>query len=935
MAKYLLTTLLLLISFVGVGQCPTEPITLTTQAEVDAFQTDYPNCTQLQNSLIIDGATIDDLSQLTVITEIQGNLRILNTINLQNLNGFQNLSLIYDLEISNNNSLQDLSGLGNLYQNNNYDLIVDNNDALINLNGLEQMINLNHVYIINNDLLTGLEGLSGLIDVGELKLENNISLTEISGLPRSLQIFEIRLLNNPVLSDITGLQYVKTGSVWAGYIDIIGNPILSNCNIYSICATLYIGHVTIENNGAGCENVPEVEAECPTCPTNDVNLSSQSDIDNFSAMYPNCTVLNHDLNIGGVTTTDLTPLSQIEKIFGVISISQAPLLTDVAGLENIEFLNYGSIGINGTGLGQLTSLDGLSGAHTEGTMSIQISDMENLVELPTFGTVKNIQSISIINNTSLENLNGFEVSAIVESVYIKENMSLTDISALENINILHTLYIEDNMNLSNCNILSTCNFINDSGNPTIQNNSSGCNNEIEVIEQCGLDLNTISGTVTFDLNNDTCDLTDPTANSILVDIQNLNNGNITRVSALEDEGFLRYVAQGNYRSTIVSESIPMGFEAITTEIVSNFSGIGEVDTIDFCLTATDVFNDLKVTLLPLNDARPGFDANYKVVYENLGTTIMNGDVTLTFDNVRQTYLASNPTENSIDNNTITWQFEELLPFESRSIYVDFNSLPPPTNQDGDILSFIAEINPVAEEATPENNVYEFDQTVVNSFDPNDKQVLQGEEIYEDEVDGYLDYIVRFQNTGSASAVNITVTDNLSDNLNWNTFRTLSSSHDYRVEILDGNAVSFIFEDIYLPPESSDSEGSNGYIAFQIKPNQTLIIGDEVENTANIYFDFNPPIITNTVSTKVVEPLSVEDFLLERLITLHPNPVSSTLQIQISNNLTFQEATIYSVLGKQLITTSEKQINMEALSSGVYFVNVTTNKGSLIKKIVKQ
>ncbi|PVW13332.1 DUF7619 domain-containing protein [Marixanthomonas spongiae] len=446
--------------------------------------------------------------------------------------------------------------------------------------------------------------------------------------------------------------------------------------------------------------------------------------------------------------------------------------------------------------------------------------------------------------------------------------------------------------------------------------------------------NIVRGTIRFDFENNSCDENDYSTTGVMVQAENEDKVFSTRVNQFGEYSFL-LEDLGTYNLTVIPESLPEYYEITPAEVSTVFNSYGNTETVDFCLTATNVFNDLKVTLLPLNEARPGFDVNYKIVYENLGTTIMGGSVSLAFDNVRQTYLSSNPTENNIDGNSIMWQFENLLPFKSQSIFINFNTLEPPINEDGDILSFVAEVNPVEEEVTPEDNVYEFEQTIINSYDPNDKQVLQGEEIYEDEVDGYLDYLVRFQNTGSASAVNITVTDTLSDNLNWNTFRTLSSSHDYRVEILDGNAVSFIFEDIYLPPESSDPEGSNGHIAFQIKPNETLSIGDEVENTANIYFDFNPPIITNTVSTQVVEPLSVNEFSLETLITLHPNPVSSTLQIQTSNSLMFQQSTIYSVLGKQLITTSEKQINMEALSSGIYFVNVKTNKGSLTKKIVKQ
>ena len=245
-----------------------------------------------------------------------------------------------------------------------------------------------------------------------------------------------------------------------------------------------------------------------------------------------------------------------------------------------------------------------------------------------------------------------------------------------------------------------------------------------------------------------------------------------------------------------------------------------------------------------------------------------------------------------------------------------------------------QITPLAGDENPDDNTYELTQIIVNSQDPNDKLVNQGAEIYQSEVGNYLDYTVRFQNVGTASAINVRVDDALSANLDWDTFRILGASHAYELEIIDGNQVSFIFDGINLPSVNTDPEGSNGYIAFQIRSLSTLSVGDSVENLANIFFDFNPPIETNTVTTTVVENLGVAEMSLDLLIAVYPNPVSEVLQIQIADGIQLQQLTLYSVIGKAVMFSSEKSMDVSAISEGIYFLRIQTSEGSLVKKIVK-
>lgn len=959
--------------------CPTQAIILSTQADIDNFAATYPGCKNFLFDIKVEGADITNLQGLAQIESSDAYLRIVNNPQLQSLAGLENLTATFQI------------------------LTINNNPLLLNLQGLNSFTG-GSIYLLDNDGLLSLDGLDSYTNGKTTFVDFNDSLEDISALnviSNFNQYSEVRLTNNPNVTE---------------------------CAIDAICAVINAsGTVTVNNNGAGCENFSDVYEVCVGCPYGLITLTSQAEVDAFGINFPTCTEAN--LIISGSDIVDLTPLQNITKTKIVVQnnpllttlegfnnvvdcneilIRNNPLLTDVSALGNINSVYRVTVDQNNS-LQEITGWNSLTIAN----FGIEITQNEQLQSIEGLHNITYSDGLIIRENSSLENLNGLEGLTSTINIDIQENTSLENISALSNLqtdlngllislnpnlrnldglegiqNIIYELYINDNdllenlnglsnisnsgsgsdltlqlqfndllndisglefispnsfysvqvqynPSLSNCSILSFCLPL-QAGNTNLSfgNNGLGCNSSAEVLANCNTTLNTIYGKIAYDFNNDNCDINDYPAGNLIVEATNPANQSTSTVTNSEGEYELK-VPEGEYTLQILEASLPdnYSFSPLNEEIV--FNGTGSVEVLDFCLTALIVFNDLKITLLPIIDARPGFDTEYKLVYENIGTTVLSGEITLQFDNARQTYLNSVPNADNVNGNTITWNYSNLLPFQTRTITLNFNTLPPPTNNSGDILAFETIINPLADDQNPEDNTYNFEQIIVNSFDPNDKQVNQGEEIYESEKDNYLDYIVRFQNTGTADAINVRIEDILSDKLNWNTFRPLAASHNYRVEILDGNNVSFIFDSINLPPEVSDPEGSNGFVAFQIKPIQDISLGDVIENTAGIYFDFNAPIITNTVSTTVIEDLSVDEIGLEGRIQLYPNPVGSILQIKTSKAISFEKATIYSTLGKRIIETSEKQINLETLSAGIYFVEVVTDKGSVTKKIVKE
>jgi len=449
--------------------------------------------------------------------------------------------------------------------------------------------------------------------------------------------------------------------------------------------------------------------------------------------------------------------------------------------------------------------------------------------------------------------------------------------------------------------------------------------------------NSISGHVGVDLNANGCDASDPDVAGIRVKI---NDGNSDSYAFTDNSGdYSIYVPAGNY---VVTPETAY-FTSAPVSATVNFATQNSLsETRDFCLSPAGAHNDLEVSILVLAPARPGFNASYRLVYKNNGTQVINGTVNLAFDDTRLDFVSAIPATASQTLNNLAWNYTNLLPFESRSIDFVLNVNSPqetPAVNNGDVLPFVATANPVSGDETPANNTANYDQIVIGSFDPNDKAVTEGSEIDLSDVGDYLHYIIRFQNSGTFAAENVMVRDMLAANLDKSTLEITSASHPYRTTLTAGNNLQFFFDNINLPPEGQDEPGSHGFIAFKIKPASTVGVGSVIQNTAQIYFDFNFPIVTNTVSTAVTL-LSTKGFDAADDIVLYPNPAGAVLNIEAQSSFDTASVKIFNQLG-QLVKTAnnigQSQTNTIAvgdLKTGTYFVQITTNKGTSTKKLIK-
>lgn len=167
-----------------------------------------------------------------------------------------------------------------------------------------------------------------------------------------------------------------------------------------------------------------------------------------------------------------------------------------------------------------------------------------------------------------------------------------------------------------------------------------------------------------------------------------------------------------------------------------------------------------------------------------------------------------------------------------------------------------------------------------SFDPNDKQAFPigyGEQHFL-EANTDIEYLIRFQNTGTDTAFTVTIRDTLSSFLDVTSIQPGTASHSYRYELYSNGIVKFIFDDIMLPDSNVNEVASHGFVKFKISQRSDNPIGTIITNSAAIYFDYNAPIITNTTKHRIGE-----NFILFTKTPVTPSPNAPLADIKVYPN----------------------------------------------------
>lgn len=339
--------------------------------------------------------------------------------------------------------------------------------------------------------------------------------------------------------------------------------------------------------------------------------------------------------------------------------------------------------------------------------------------------------------------------------------------------------------------------------------------------------------------------------------------------------------------------------------------------------------DLNVDL-SAEPARNGFDNNIWLQVLNIGTESATCEVNYAYD-VDQGWISSEVIPDSFAGDTASWNIS-IEPGETWSNKVVLHTDPAITI--GTPIHQAISVLTLQPDSTPENNVDSLNTEVIGSFDPNDK-LLEPTSMSPMQVIGgkAIEYTIRFQNTGTYHAERVVITDTLSADLDWSTMQFVSSSHKCTWYLQDG-VLHFVHDPIFLPDSTSDEPGSHGYVKFRMNPVNTLMVGAQIENVANIYFDFNEPVITEPAIFSVSIPTEILE--LERAgFEMYPNPTNGNVQIVSSERIHLIE--VLQLDGRIVHAVSGNSTNVlldvSALAAGTYLVSVQSQNGTTSSELL--
>ncbi len=259
--------------------------------------------------------------------------------------------------------------------------------------------------------------------------------------------------------------------------------------------------------------------------------------------------------------------------------------------------------------------------------------------------------------------------------------------------------------------------------------------------------------------------------------------------------------------------------------------------------------------------------------------------------------------------------------------------PFTTAQAGDVICVNAKVTPINGDNYPANNTYTMCYNVVNSHDPNIKEVYPID--VEPNFNDWLTYTIHFQNTGNAPAFNIMLADTLDTELDLTTFQVTDYSHENNIQ-LNGRVLSVYFANIQLPDSGSNPEGSIGFVQYRLKPKATWARPYKIKNTAYIYFDFNAPIVTNTTLNSILDITTSIEEQKESHVAVYPNPTNGVFTIQLESKEK-QLVQLYDMAGNivltQTIENGKVHIDANYLAAGIYNISIKGNTSVTNKKLV--
>ncbi len=891
--------------------CLPNGIALTTQAEVDDFATNYPGCTVILGDLQIGDVSnsnaISNLNGLSQLTSVGDDLTISYT-NSSTL-GLSNLTSIGgDLNITQNPGLTNMAGLENLNSISGH-LDIDFNPNLVDFTGLENLTTLGgDLDIYSNNRLVNLAGLTGLTAIGE----------------------DLEIRNSIVFVNMTGLENLTTigGDFYINACDVL-EDLNSLSNLTSIGGDLVISETVALTDLTGLDNLNSIGG---------LRLSSNDGLNDLTALS-NLTSLEHAafsynsalINFEGLNNiTSIDSMLVIQANFSLINMKGFDGLSYIG--ENLTFMSNNAL-VNMEGLSNLNTIGGNLQIIGNGFSSLtNLTGLENVTSLG--GGLEIKSSNNLTDLTALDNL-----ASIGSYIIIEDNDNLISLAGLGSIDYtnISNVRIKFHTNLSVCGLPNICNYLTNGGNSNISQNGAGCSNVSEILNTCS-NLARLYPAPFYDLNQDKIQnngeliytgypvLVNPGASSFY---PNPASGNTFQINP------------GNYNASY--DLTGTNWE-LTTDSASLFVSLAlaETDTVYFgvypTLLISEQISSINSTITRCNEM-----ATFDVTTQNMGSTITSGTLWFIADTNATSIQYIDIPDVVIPPNIYGWNFTDLYPGQTLTQQINVGIPGPPDFPVGGLLNFDTYVQYSDENGLHNSELFNYHTVVLCSFDPNDKLVFPSRNI-EFPVnytlfDESLYYTVRFQNTGNAVAYDIVILDTLDANLDRSTFQFLGSSHANKLTTtMDENGIlTFDFKDIFLPDSTSNFEGSQGYVSYLINGNPGLAENTIINNSAGIYFDANPPIITNTTENVMVSALpTVSTSSPNDLpdVFIFPNPNTGLFEV---TGIAEGDYTVLNVAG-QIIETGtiagDSLIDISNAPRGIYFISISLDQQRVLKRVIK-
>ena len=479
------------------------------------------------------------------------------------------------------------------------------------------------------------------------------------------------------------------------------------------------------------------------------------------------------------------------------------------------------------------------------------------------------------------------------------------------------------------------------------------------------DQRTLNGTAFTDANeNGIQDTDEPGIANLLVTVE-----------GPEDKQFLTTDDEGNYALAVLDGAT----YTVTAHQPDCYARTTAADSYTITVP-TDEYEDIDFGYALQNGAadltlyfnagrvRCNTEAPFWITVRNDGCLPLAGTATVKLqDNV--SFVSVSRDSVTLTDNTITFTFDTLQPGE---VYHNALKLKLP-NEDfaGDTILLGGAAGAKYKNEAAVTDSVEFATVLRCAVDPNDKAVFpfRPDSTHSNytQADETLRYTIRFENMGNDTAFAVRIEDQLSEHLDYTSLLPIEGSHAYDFTLADDGLLTIDFPGIVLVDTSVSATASQGFVIFEIKPQEGLPDFTRIENTAGIFFDFNRPVITNTVVSTIVGDLDKDDdgvyfwedcddndaaispqakeiagnevdencdgiiekttatttTVLSGALQVYPNPAGRWLQLRYSQS-TRLRASLVDATGRQLLSTSftgELQLAVDRYPAGVYLLRI--------------